>query len=332
MKQFFWRPGIVFFVIGLFGASLLWQPAAPVAAVTSKAQTVAQLKRLVNEVKQAEQTSGVAGPAGIKIYDPQATAVLLEKYQLIRAKLDSLKSGRTVNAPTDWAGYSFNGAAPNFTTTQVQQALAEFVPGLPSRFFNDLRLFLLPVAIPDVGGLGGPGYVLLSGQTDPEYRTDAALRITLYHEIGHHVHLSYMPTRPVPPSLSAQWDAYLKLRGGSWHGAGAVNTREWSNSSEETFAEDFRLLFGKDQPFLGDIRLGDPRTQSRRAEAVKQFILHLAAKKPAVGYRSPWLPEELVFWQLQPQLIAGLWLLLGLGLVVARLPQQTQPYGNDLQV
>ncbi len=325
MKQF-WRQAIPFIVIGLFVALSLWQPASPVAAVTSKAKIVAQLNHLVKEIKQAEQTDGESGPAGIKIYNQQTTTVLFEKYQSIRAKLDYLNSGQTVNAAADWAGYSFNGAAPNFTTTQVQQALAEFVPGLPSKFFNDLHLFLLPEAIPDVGGLGGPGYVLLSGQTDPQYLTDAALRITLYHEIGHHVHLSYMPTMPVLPALSAQWDAYLKLRGGSWHGAGTVNTQAWSNSSEETFAEDFRMLFGKDQPFLGDIRLGDPRTQPRQAQAVKQFILQLATKKPAVGYRSPWLPEELAFWQLQPQFIAGLWLLLGLGLVVTRLPQRMQPF------
>ena len=324
MKQFL-RQGITLLGIGLVMVFSLWQPTSPVAAVTSRAKAVNQLNQLVKEVKQAEQHFGEAGPAGIRIYNQQETAVLLEKYQLIRTKLDYLKGGQTVNAAADWAGYTLNGAAPNFTTAQVKKALAEFVPGLPSQFFSNLHIFLLPEAIPDVGGLGGPGYTLLSGETDRQYLTDEALRITLYHEIGHHVHLSYMPTTPVIPALSEQWNTYLKLRGGSWHDSGAVNTEGWSNSSEETFAEDFRMLFGKDQPFLGDIRLGDPRNEPQQAQAEKQFIQQLATKKPAVGYRSPWLPEEIAFWQMQPLLIAGLWLVLGSGLAVVRLPRFTQP-------
>jgi hypothetical protein len=120
------------------------------------------------------------------------------------------------------------------------------------------------------------------------------LQVTLLHELGHHIHSRFMPfTAGLPGNL---WDDYLGIRGSEWHKAGAVNSAAWSDSSEETFAEDFRLLFGKNQFYYGDISLGDPRDNPETASRLRKFILGLKGRSSYEKVKSPWIPDRLDFW------------------------------------
>ncbi|HBF36021.1 MAG TPA: hypothetical protein DDW50_01730, partial [Firmicutes bacterium] len=174
-----------------------------------------------------------------------------------------------------------------------------------------------PYAIPNVSGLGGPGYILLSAQNRKDVLIDNQLQVTVYHEIGHHVNFTFMPKEN---SRGAKfWKKFLQIRGGHWRGPGAVNTKAWGSSSEETFAEDFRMLFGKNQPYFGDLALGDPRFNSSKAIAERKFLINLQNEKPKIAYQSPWIAEEgLRFWQNQGPVLMGSWLLLGLIIVLVR--------------
>ena len=307
---------VVLGLLATFGNLTALENRAFKTTAPSRAAVAGQVQRLAAQVRRSETQLAEPGPAGVKIYGPQATGRLLGEYQTLAAKLAYLKSGVRQAAVAGWDNYRFDGNGGSFDPADVRQALQEIAPELPQQFLKGFRIFLLPKVIPQVAGLGGPGYTLLGGQSDPADLTGDMLRVTLYHELGHSVHMSYMDRGQL--AGVRRWDAYLKLRGGVWHGPGAVNTADWSSSSEETFAEDFRMLFGKDQPFFGDIRLGDPRRNPERAAAEKRFVVDLVRGGPEKSYESPWLPKDLTFWRLQPALIAGLWAMLGAGLLAVR--------------
>jgi hypothetical protein len=315
MKKFAWI-AVVAGLVATFGSLTASENRTIAATAPSRAAVVGEATRLAADLERAEERLATAGPAGVKIYSPGATGQLLGKYQALAAKLAYLQGGVAEAAAPGWGGYTFSGPGGSYDPSEVARAVREIAPALPGQFLRGLHIFLLPEVIPEVSGLGGPGYTVLGGQADPENLSGESLRVTLYHELGHSVHMSYMDRNR--PSGLRRWDSYLRLRGGVWHGPGAVNTAGWSASSEETFAEDFRMLFGKDQPFYGDIRLGDPRRDPAQAAAVKRFMQGLAASAPQIGYQSPWLPKELAFWQFQPWLIAGLWAMLAAGLLALR--------------
>jgi hypothetical protein len=185
---------------------------------------------------------------------------------------------------------------------------------VPRQFVANLQIYLLPYVIPGVSGLGGNGYILLSAQAIADSLIDNQLSVTLYHEIGHHINFSYMAKNTVQGIKL--WSNYLQIKGGTWHDPGKVNTKAWGESSEETFAEDFRMLFGKDQPYFGDLTMGDPRNDSLKAKSEKRFMVNLVKKKANHNYSSPWIPEEgLWFWQIQGQLLISIWVILGVGIL-----------------
>lgn len=101
---------------------------------------------------------------------------------------------------------------------------------------------------------------------------------TLLHELGHHVHFSYLDHAP---NSQALWDEYMKLRGiDDWSESGAVGTVAWSHSPQETFAEDFRILFGPGEVLSipHATEYGDPTTLPDRGESVRNFIIRLISK------------------------------------------------------
>lgn len=284
------------------------------AAATSKARIVEEIRQLTREVADKEERLGQSGPGGYKVYSPRESGELFSLYQAITERLDYLNHGRFTIESAQWDGYAFDtGDNVPFTTTAVQQAIAALDPAnLPPVFLKQLRIFILPYSIPEVSGLGGAGYLMLSASPAGVDLIDNQLTVTLYHEIGHHVHMQFMPENTAKGR--ELWREYLAIQGGTWHEPGQVNTAAWSSSSEENFAEDFRMLFGKDQPYFGDMSLGDPRVHPLQASTLRTFIKNLGRERFNQAYQSPWVPTgSVVFWQLQTGVIVGLWFVLAAG-------------------
>jgi hypothetical protein len=286
------------------------------AVILSKADIVKQMNQLAAEVARVERNAGIAGKGGFIVYSPQATAKLLALYQALELRLSYLNSGKLSRSPEQWDGYSLVKAkAKPYSTAQVEKVMAELkANGVPANLVTQFHIFLLPNSISKISGLGGAGFTLISAPADAgevNSGLEADLAVTLDHEIGHHIHMSFMPKGTAVGEK--YWQEYLALRGGVWHDPGQVNTAEWSRSSEETFAEDFRMLFGKDQPYFGDVALGDPRTNPDQAGEVKNFIIQLGNQPPQQHYVSPWIPAGigLTFWNRQDILLTMMWACLG---------------------
>jgi len=280
----------------------------------SKAEIVSELKAIKERIEHFEEINGLSGTNGYKVYSAAETGNLIRYYKELRTGLDYLNQGEIL-AVKDWEGYVLEdqGRAA-YGNKEAVQILAELdEEKLPPAFLADFRVYLLPSGPPEVSGLGGAGFAMISAP-DIKEKSIEGLRVTLLHELGHHLHASFMPSingRPNP-----LWEAYHEIRGGEWRGPGKVNTLDWSSSSEETFAEDFRMLFGKDQWYYGDIDLGDPREQPEVAGKLKQFMIGLKGQKAPKAHRSPWVPEGLGFWlECQSYIYIG-WAVMIMGLSI----------------
>jgi hypothetical protein len=284
----------------------------------NKAEIVNEINHIITNIDTKEKLSGKTGPGGFIVYTSLETEQFLKLYQALILRLHYLNYGNLKINLKQWAGYPLTSEPDNrYGLDQVFRAMIELEKNkVPKHFVANFRIYLLPFVIPDVSGLGGAGYTMLSAQPAAENLIPNQLPVTLYHEFGHHINFSYMPKNT--SQGNNLWAEFLQIRGGSWHGPGSVNTKAWSESSEETFAEDFRMLFGKDQPFFGDLVLGDPRSNIQRAKKEKAFIINLARNKAETSYKSPWIPVEgnLFFWRNQGELLISLWVFLGIGIFI----------------
>ncbi len=291
----------------------------------SKAQLVSLVNQNINQIHNLERNLGKTGQQGYKIYTSAESKQLIDRYQQLVSLLDYLNRGNLDIDKNQWEGYRFsqNDNLP-YGREQVSRALSDLIKNkVPGAFLAGLRIYILPYAIPGVSGLGGPGYIFLSARDIHEVLIDNQLPVTLYHEIGHHVNFTFMP-KDISHG-AALWAKFLKIRGGSWHGPGAVNTKAWGNSSEETFAEDFRMLFGNAQPYFGDLALGDPRINSSIAAREKVFLTNLKNEKVQTKYHTPWIAEAgLRFWQNQSSILFGGWGLLALSIFFIRRYRHTR--------
>jgi hypothetical protein len=281
----------------------------------SKAAIVTEIKAIEAKLGQAEANSGTMLSSGVRVYSAAETGRLLALYQQLQERVDRLQTGRSGSVASRWRDVPIHdGSGTYFGVAEVERALREFKA--PAGLLQGLRIYLLPGTMPGISGMGQASYNLLAAESASSLTSVVQLRVTLYHEIGHHVHMTYMPTSE--QAGRELWRSYLARRGGKWHGPGAANSGAWGASSEETFAEDFRMLFGTDQPYYGDLDLGDIRETPARAAAVKRFMTGLAGGARRESYRSPWLPPEIGFWTVQPWLIAGMWLGLAGGIIWTR--------------
>ncbi len=260
----------------------------------SKAEIVSELNTTKERIEQFEKVNGLSGINGFKIYSEEETGNLTKYYKDLRTGLEYLNRGYTIPIK-DWEGYVLEDRGRTaYSSKEAFQILTELdQTNLPSAFLTDFRVYLLPYGTPEISGLGEAGYAMISAPEIKE-KSIEQLRVTLLHELGHHLHSSFMPSFAGQPN--PLWEAYHQIRGGEWHGPGEANTLAWSSSSEETFAEDFRMLFGKDQWYYGDIDLGDPREQPKVAAELKQFIIGLEDQGVSQMNKSPWVPEGLDFW------------------------------------
>lgn len=297
-------------------------------SLESKAKIVRQMEVIKREIKSFEKDNGKPGTAGFKVYSAEETAILLNYYQELRIDLEYLNRGRTTTIK-DWEGYTLDkkGKAA-YGKEEAFQILTElFKTKLPSAFLSDFRVYLLPSGIPEISGLGGAGFAIISAPEVKEKSTEQ-LRVTLLHELGHHLHSQFMPLQN--PKSNSLWSTYLRIRGGEWKGPGKVNTAAWSDSSEETFAEDFRMLFGKSQPYYGDISLGDPRANPKTASKLKKFMLSLKSQPVSESYKSPWIPEGLQFWlDSQIYILIG-WSVIAIGMFI--ILSSAKPKNNQIKI
>jgi len=286
----------------------------------SKAELVAETQALIDEIEALETTEGTREAAGYRIYSAETTGKLWNLYREAQQRVNLLNTGKvdTGDGIDDYLLMAERLENP-YQVQQVREAMNDLLERIPEDFFKDYRIFLAPLAVSGVSGQGGAGFSLIYAIPDTFQPTEAELRVTLYHEAGHHVQLGRMSAET--RRGKALWEEYHRFRGGSWKGAGQANTVAWSESSEETFAEDFRMIFGADQPYFGDMALGDPRNDPEVASRFERFVLQLAEEKTQ-DYQSPWVPRGFAFWQYQPVIIMGLWLglagLFGIGRREAR--------------
>lgn len=287
------------------------------ASKQSKAQITAEIGSIIGKIQQLEK---INQDSRVTIYSPKQTAALGELYQALYARIHFLNFGTGVSATERWDGYQQNYQKESmiYSSDQVKQILLDLEQKVPGKFLKNYRIYLSPYSIPGVSGMGGPGFSVIYA-IPKSYQPDTdSLRVTLYHELGHHIHLSYMDETTV--TGNRLWNEYHQIRGGSWHGPGKANTVEWSKSSEETFAEDFRMMFGDKQPYFGDMALGDPRDKPAMAQQLAGFISRLSENEKQRKYQSPWIPSEgLNFWLIQNKLIALGWFLVLLALGISYL-------------
>lgn len=263
-------------------------------SVYSKAEIVKELKTIKKQIGQVEAINGQSGVAGFKVYSPEESAILLNYYKKLRSGLEYLNCG-VITDIKDWEGYFWSEKERMYyKSEEAFRVLKELEESpLPPEILTGFRVYLLPVGIPEVSGLGGTGFAMISAPENDD-KSFEQLQVTLLHELGHHIHSKFMPFMAGLPS--PLWGEYLRIRGGKWHNAGDVNTAAWRDSSEETFAEDFRLLFGKNQYYYGDISVGDPRNNPETAVRVRRFMLDLINHKKLGKVSSPWIPKGLKFW------------------------------------
>ncbi|MGE5551602.1 MAG: hypothetical protein ACM3ZC_13905 [Bacteroidota bacterium] len=230
---------------------------------------------------------------GFIIYPPEAS---LSLFLLARAEVmyrAALEQGwRAVPQVEDLFRI---GTEPLTTTSpdkypsaaRAEAALASLA--LPSGALRGYRVFLLPFVMGAVSGLGGPGFAFVAAEPRHANLIPNQLEVTLVHEFGHYLHLAGMPRET--REGRRKWGDYLRARKLTWRDDGGVNTAAWANSPEETFAEDFRLLFGAraaEEPAA--TAAGDPRADARLARRLKRFMVSLAAEtRPPEGL-VPW-PE-----------------------------------------
>lgn len=149
---------------------------------------------------------------------------------------------------------------------------------LPRPAFDGYRVYLLPLSMGDVSGLGAEGYTLIGAAAAGREVIANQVAVTVAHEFGHHIQLSALgPTYAANPTT---WSRYMSLRGiRGWAADGKVNTEAWASSPEETFAEDVRVLFGPPEasrePF--GTAYADPRSDPELAAKAREFIAAQAA-------------------------------------------------------
>ncbi|MGB4515705.1 MAG: hypothetical protein WBI64_07490 [Bacillota bacterium] len=216
---------------------------------------------------------------GFHIYDRNATGWLNVLYKaadvrrsLLESRLDpSVFHGVKIHQLQD--GIPLYEPEPG-RVPKVEE-VADVLEGmtLPAKVFHGYKVYILPFSMGEISGLGSKGYMIL-GAPPADFRAyENQIAYTIAHEVGHHIHMTFLGvTYEENPE---GWDEYMDIRGiPMWTSGGKVNSEGWFRSTEETFAEDVRVLFGTHQaaawPF-GTVYM-DPREDQEVAEKLKIFI------------------------------------------------------------
>ena len=234
------------------------------------------------EIEKLKDNPDHLDPLGFKVYGPIVTG----RIHLINSAIVARKS--TNGYPWEKLfGYTLYPENPeNYPDLHRAVKTLQSLP-LNAKAFDGYSLYLLPFSMGEASGYGGNGYSFLAAEPNGVQLIPEQLEVTLVHEFGHHLHFRYMDRDT--DSGRSLWDEYLQLRGISWHGPGEVNTTSWSASSEETFAEDFRVWVGgtiTGNGYFQDLVHKEP--DSRRGKELTKFFLGLTEYRSTPA-QDPWV-------------------------------------------
>lgn len=234
---------------------------------------LAEAVSLWTEKQVTQWFAGEPAERGYVIIPPGQAGQLHLLSTSIDARLQALRGGRTAATGHDalryYAGYPLSKSPGIFVQAEEIRAVLDHLD-VPDRVLRGYRIVLLPFVLQDTAGLGSRGQAVLGAA--PANRSNPAERAayTIVHELGHHIHFTYIDGRN--PKL---WDEYMAVRGiKEWVPSGPVGTDAWSRSVQETFAEDFRLLFGPPaaRSLSHGTEYGDPTRDFEQARALRSFL------------------------------------------------------------
>ncbi|HHZ19244.1 MAG TPA: hypothetical protein GX391_01830 [Firmicutes bacterium] len=285
-------------------------------------EQAAELKILRQKLKNLLEHPDYQDELGFSVYTPESTGRIYLVAAAIEARLD----------PTD--DYPWGELLGHQITWEAKQRhpeLARVVRALraldlPQKVFRDYRVFLLPFSLGDAGGYGGNGYALLAATPAGTTVIPNQLEVTLTHEVGHHLHSRYMDRST--PNGRRLWERYLQLRKIPWQGPGEVNTSAWGASSEEVFAEDFRIWAGDSAAaktgYFGDLAYPEPDAGS--GQLLRRFFQAIVEEpgRPA-DPMAPWLSSRKI--TTKPGVLA-IWLVTGGGVGLAAIRWRKKQSGR----
>lgn len=239
-----------------------------------------EIRFLTHEINLLRDNPSYSNPElDFHVYDTDATGWLHVLYKavdvrknLLTSHLDpSVVDEANINELPD--GTPLYEAAPG--KAQKVEEVAQTLGGmtLPPVVCRDYRVYILPFSLGEISGLGAKGYMLLGAPPANCTVMENQTAFTIAHELGHHIHMTFLGA--TYEENQEGWDEYMRIRGiPVWSADGDVNSRGWFESTEETFAEDVRVLFGTEQAASwphGTV-YKDPRQDPAVVERVREFI------------------------------------------------------------
>lgn len=225
-------------------------------------------------------------PSGFSVYSPMTTG----RIHLLAAAITARKNPGEKYPYDELLGHQLHDENPDqYPDIKRVIRLLKGIP-MPKRALDGFKVYLLPYSMGDANGYGGDGYTFLAAAPAGETLIPNQLEVTLAHELGHHLHFRFMDRSTVQGQKL--WDAYLKIRGISWKSGGEAGSKAWTLSSEEVFAEDFRVWKAGDavgSGYFGDLSYPDPT--KKQGEALRKFFENLPSK-PMSTEDNPWADES----------------------------------------
>ncbi|HEX2952659.1 MAG TPA: hypothetical protein VHR47_01585 [Bacillota bacterium] len=244
---------------------------------------VGQLQKLLINL---ENHPDYRDSSGFMVYNPIKTG----RIHLLAAAIAARKNPGKKYSYDELLGHHLTDEEPDqYPDPQRVIRLLKAIP-MPKRAFEGFKVYLLPYSMGDANGYGGNGYAFLAAAPAGEALIANQIEVTLAHELGHHLHFRFMNRSTV--SGRKLWATYLKIRDIPWKNGGEAGSKAWTFSSEEVFAEDFRVWEGEKavgSGYFGD--LAYPNPTNTEGEKLREFFRSLPAN-PMTKEENPWSDGE----------------------------------------
>jgi hypothetical protein len=246
-----------------------------------------EVRFLEQEIRRLQDNPSYTHPTlGFHVYDRDATGWLHVLYKAADVRGSLLASHLDPSAVDDVNMNELPDGTPLYEPAPGRLPKAEEVAeklegmALPPEVFHDYRVYILPSSLGEISGLGSKGYMLLGAPPVNCTVMEHQMAFTVAHELGHHIHMTFLGASYEENPKG--WDEYMSIRGiPVWTADGDVNSGDWFESTEETFAEDIRVLFGTRQAASwphGTV-YKDPRLDPALAKRLQVFVDTLAEAK-----------------------------------------------------